>query len=99
MFTGTPPEFELRVMQEGIRTHQVQSARRPPYVAEQTGQARCRTELALSKFEGGWMAGFLRPGAFHHGLKKSKPHGDKARRRPHYHKYCVLKLYAWMTAC
>ena len=52
-------DSELRVMQEGIRTHQkVQSGRRPPYVAEQSIKARCRTELGIIEIRGrmdGWV--------------------------------------------
>ena len=53
-------DSELRVSAvEGIRTHQkVQNGRRPPYVAEQSIKARCRTELGIMEIRGrmdGWV--------------------------------------------
>ena len=94
---------ELRVSAvEGIRTHQkVQSARRPPYVAEQTIKARCRTELGIIEIRGrmdGWVpaAGSIPP--WIEEIKTSRRQGSAPNPSLIDTYTAQLKLYAWMTA-
>jgi len=97
------PDSELRVSaMEGIRTHQkVQNDRRPPYVAEQSIKARCRTELGIVEIRGrmdGWIpaAGGIPP--WIEEIKTSRRQGSAPDPSLISIHAAQLKLYAWMTA-
>jgi len=96
-------DSELRVSAtEGIRTHQkVQSTRRPPYVAEQSIKARCRTELGIIEIRGrmdGWIPAAAGIPPWIEEIKTSRRQGSAPDPSLIGIHTAQLKLYAWMTA-
>ena len=96
-------DSELRVSAvEGIRTHQkVQNGRRPPYVAEQSIKARCRTELGIIEIRGrmdGWVPAADGIPPWIEEIKTSRRQGSAPDLSLVSIHTAQLKLYAWMTA-
>ena len=96
-------DSELRVSAvEGIRTHQkVQNGRRPPYVAEQSIKARCRTDLGIIEIRGrmdGWVPAADGIPPWIEEIKTSRRQGSAPDPSLISIHAAQLKLYAWMTA-